>query len=78
MAVDCGIKYAIIRQLVERGAEVRLVPWDTPLMDHIEWCDGMFLSNGPGDPTKCDATIENLKNMLTPLWELACFCLKTC
>ena len=47
LAVDCGIKYNIIRCLVERGAEVKLVPHDHPLVNELEHHDGLFLSNGP-------------------------------
>jgi carbamoyl-phosphate synthase (ammonia) len=64
LAVDCGIKYNIIRCLVERGAEVKLVPHDHPLVNELEHHDGLFLSNGPGDPTMCTATINNLKEVL--------------
>ena len=64
LAVDCGIKYNIIRCLVERGAEVKLVPHDHPLASELEHHDGLFLSNGPGDPSMCTATIDNLKEVL--------------
>ena len=48
LAVDCGIKNNIIRHLVDRGAEVKLVPWDHDITK--ESFDGLFLSNGPGNP----------------------------
>jgi len=48
-AVDCGLKYNQLRCLARRGARVDVVPWDTPL-DDIGHYDGLFLSNGPGDP----------------------------
>lgn len=63
-AVDCGIKSNIIRMLVERGAEVKLVPWNFALYDDLQNCDGVFLSNGPGDPEMCKETIEQLRKVL--------------
>mmetsp|Transcript_9126 Transcript_9126/g.22385 ORF Transcript_9126/g.22385 Transcript_9126/m.22385 type:complete len:1521 (+) Transcript_9126:246-4808(+) len=67
LAVDCGIKNNIIRQLVKKGAEVKVVPFDYPIADpkELEWADGIFLSNGPGDPTMCTETIENLQKILS-------------
>jgi carbamoyl-phosphate synthase small subunit len=47
--VDCGVKWNIIRQLVELDCEVELLPWDTDL-SKVD-CQGWLLSNGPGDPT---------------------------
>ena len=66
VAVDCGIKSNIIRMLVDRGAEIKLVPWNHDLYAELESgdCDGIFLSNGPGDPTMCKETIANLKKVL--------------
>jgi carbamoyl-phosphate synthase (ammonia) len=64
LAVDCGIKYNIIRCLVERGAQVTLVPYDHDLLKEMETHDGLFLSNGPGDPTMCVETIDQLKKIL--------------
>ena len=63
MAVDCGLKYNQIRCLVSRGARVDVVPWDFDLAK-AEHYDGLFLSNGPGDPQMCDITIKNLKKVL--------------
>lgn len=65
IAVDCGMKYNIIRQLVRRGAELTVVPWDYPFAAEMHKYDGLFLSNGPGDPTMCGATIEELKKVIT-------------
>lgn len=58
--VDCGLKYNQIRCLLKRGARVDVVPWDHPL--NPQDYDGLFLSNGPGDPLLCDATIQNIKS----------------
>ena len=61
--VDCGVKHNILRCLVSRGVEVVRVPWnyDFTGMDY----DGLFLSNGPGDPAVCTETIDHLRKALT-------------
>jgi carbamoyl-phosphate synthase (ammonia) len=64
LAVDCGMKYNIIRELVERGAEVTLVPWDYEVAANYEKFDGLFLSNGPGDPVMCTKTIDELRKVI--------------
>lgn len=64
LALDCGCKANIIRSLVVRGAEVTLVPFDHPLEALMEEHDGLFLSNGPGDPTMAAKTIDNLRAVL--------------
>ena len=60
--VDCGVKHNILRCLVARGVEVVRVPWDYDFtgMDY----DGLFLSNGPGDPAVCTATIDHIRQAL--------------
>lgn len=57
--VDCGCKNNIIRCLIKRGAIVTVVPWDYDFttMNY----DGVMISNGPGDPSKCGATVANIK-----------------
>ncbi|XP_014672691.1 PREDICTED: CAD protein-like [Priapulus caudatus] len=62
VCVDCGLKFNQIRCLVTRGAKVTVVPWDHPLRSN-EY-DGLFISNGPGDPTQCVATITNLRKLI--------------
>lgn len=64
MAVDCGIKYNIIRQLCNKGAEVTVVPHDYDISGNIAHYDGLFLSNGPGDPQMCVETTEQLGKIL--------------
>ncbi|GMO25421.1 MAG: glutamine-hydrolyzing carbamoyl-phosphate synthase small subunit [Termitinemataceae bacterium] len=61
--VDCGAKANILRCLLERGVEVIRVPWDyDPLSAGAELkYDGLFLSNGPGDPKACGKTIAMLR-----------------
>uniref|UniRef100_A0A669B8D8 Multifunctional protein CAD n=1 Tax=Oreochromis niloticus TaxID=8128 RepID=A0A669B8D8_ORENI len=61
--VDCGIKYNQIRCLAQRGARVTVVPWNHPL-DTADF-DGLFVSNGPGDPQLCEATINNVRKVVS-------------
>ena len=60
--VDCGVKYNIIRNLLRRDTTIIRVPWDYDF-SHEDY-DGLFLSNGPGDPKMCRATIENIRHSL--------------
>lgn len=60
--VDCGIKHNIIRCLVERGMHVVRVPWDYDFSG-IKY-DGLFISNGPGNPDFAVATIEHIRQAL--------------
>jgi len=64
LAVDCGMKYNIIRQLVKRGVEMTVVPWNHPFASEMHLYDGLFLSNGPGDPTMCAETIDQLRKVI--------------
>lgn len=57
--VDCGVKHNIIRCLINRNVQVIRVPWDYDF-NSIEY-DGLFISNGPGNPDFCTKTIENIK-----------------
>ncbi len=61
LLIDCGVKYNIIRNLIKRDATVILVPWDWDISK--EEFDGLFISNGPGDPKMCVKTIENIKKI---------------
>ncbi|MDR2038026.1 MAG: glutamine-hydrolyzing carbamoyl-phosphate synthase small subunit [Bacteroidales bacterium] len=56
--IDCGVKYNIIRDLIANGATVIRVPWDYDFLN--EDYDGLFITNGPGDPIKCEVTIKNI------------------
>jgi len=63
VAVDCGIKNNIIRYLVRQsGVTLKVVPWNHDLASEV--CDGVFLSNGPGDPSQVMETVENIKKLL--------------
>ncbi len=60
--VDCGVKYNLIRCLLRRGVRVVRVPWDYDF-NSLEY-DGLFISNGPGNPMMADATITHLRTAL--------------
>ena len=60
--LDCGVKHNIIRHLIKRDVEIVRVPWDYDF-NHIDF-DGLFISNGPGDPNKCDAAVEHIRRFL--------------
>ena len=64
LAVDCGMKYNQIRCLEARGAQIDIVPWDFDLVNGMKSHDGLFLSNGPGDPQMCKTTVENIRRVL--------------
>ena len=60
--VDCGVKTNIIRCLLKRDVEVIRVPWDYDF-NELEF-DGLFISNGPGDPDTCDAAVQNIRKAM--------------
>ncbi len=60
--VDCGVKHNILRCLVNRGVEVTRVPWDYDF-NTLEY-DGLFISNGPGNPELCGAAVEHIKKAM--------------
>lgn len=69
LLVDCGVKNHIIWNFVKRDVTVIRVPWDHNFLD--EDYDGLFISNGPGDPKMCKETIANIKQALKkkkPVW----------
>lgn len=61
IAIDCGMKENIIRNLSKLPITVKRVPFDYDFTE--EHYDGVFISNGPGDPTDCTTTIEILKKV---------------
>jgi len=63
LLLDCGVKYNIIRYLLQRDTTVIRVPWDHDISK--EEYDGLFISNGPGDPKQCEATIKSLSSAFT-------------
>jgi carbamoyl-phosphate synthase small subunit len=65
VAYDYGIKRNILRMLVDRGCRVTVVPAQTPAADVLALQpDGVFLSNGPGDPQPCDYAIQAIGEIL--------------
>jgi carbamoyl-phosphate synthase small subunit len=65
VAYDFGAKRNILRMLVDRGCKVTVVPAQTPATDVLAMNpDGIFLSNGPGDPEPCDYAISAIKTFL--------------
>lgn len=61
VSIDCGAKRNIYRQLAERGCQVTVVPFDVePEQIEALHPDGLFISNGPGDPEAVDATVRTL------------------
>ncbi len=65
VAIDCGMKMNIVRSLHKRGCKVTVVPWNTPAgaIENLH-PDGVFISNGPGDPTDVPETIAVVKTLL--------------
>lgn len=60
--VDCGVKTNILRCLLRRDVEVIRVPWDYDF--NVLEFDGLFVSNGPGDPDTCDAAVQNIRKTM--------------
>ena len=76
--VDCGVKNNILRCFIRRGVELIRVPWDYDFtgMDY----DGLFISNGPGNPALCTATVGHIRKALEGTgrssgfaWATSCF-----
>src|SRR3989338_7542721 len=64
LAYDCGMKRNILRSFLKRGVKVVRVPWDFDVDAYTEPFDGLFISNGPGDPKTCISTIQSLRKAL--------------
>ncbi len=65
VAYDFGVKFNILRMLASRGARITVVPAQTPAADVLKLKpDGIFLSNGPGDPQPCDYAITAVRDLL--------------
>ncbi len=69
LALDCGAKSNILRNLADRGCEVRVVPHDIRAADILALhdrgeIDGLFISNGPGDPAAVQRTIDTLREVI--------------
>lgn len=69
LALDCGAKRNILRNLTTRGCDVKVVPHDTKAADIRAMyqrgeIDGLFISNGPGDPAAVEATVATLRDII--------------
>lgn len=65
VAYDCGVKRSILQGLLRVGAELTVVPWNIPAEDVLAMNpDGVFLSNGPGDPDAVTETYEQVEKLI--------------
>ncbi len=65
VAYDCGVKRSILQGLLRVGAELTIVPWNTPAEEVLAMNpDGVFLSNGPGDPDAVSETYEQVQKLI--------------
>lgn len=69
LALDCGIKRHILRNLASRGCTIKVIPHDTPAKDILDEirsgrAQGLFVSNGPGDPAAVETTIDTLRTII--------------
>ena len=65
VAYDCGVKRGILEGLVRAGCDLTVVPWNTPAVDVLAMNpDGVFLSNGPGDPDAVEETYTQVQELL--------------
>lgn len=62
VVVDCGIKHNIMRCLLKRNLKLIRVPWNYDF-NQLEW-DGLFISNGPGNPDHCEVTVKNIQKAM--------------
>ena len=63
VVLDVGMKFNQIRCFTNRGVELKVLPWDSPLPDP-EPHDGLFISNGPGDPSTLATTVEHIRSAI--------------
>ena len=65
VAYDCGVKKSILQGLVRVGCKLTVVPWNTPAEDVLAMNpDGVFLSNGPGDPEAVSETYQQVEKLI--------------
>jgi len=63
--IDCGVKHNILRCFLNRGIEIVRVPWDYDFNNsNIGDYDGLFISNGPGNPEFCDITVQHIRETI--------------
>lgn len=64
LLIDCGVKHGIMRALLKEGYELIRIPWNMNPEGYLKMVDGVFCSNGPGDPKDCGVTIDNIKKVI--------------
>ena len=64
VAIDVGMKNNQIRCFIQRGVELKVVPWDFDFLSDSESYDGLFISNGPGDPTMVTETVARISKAM--------------
>lgn len=64
LVLDVGMKYNQIRCFINRGVELKILPWNYDFLSESEPYDGLFVSNGPGDPTMVKETIARLSRAM--------------
>lgn len=65
VAVDCGMKLNILRSLNKRNCKITIVPWNTPAEEIVKINpDGIFLSNGPGNPEDVEELIQTVRTLI--------------
>ncbi|KAK0187138.1 hypothetical protein F5146DRAFT_765194 [Armillaria mellea] len=64
LAIDVGMKYNQVRCFINRGVELLVVPWDYDFLHESAPYDGIFISNGPGDPSLLSSTIARLSEAM--------------
>lgn len=65
VAIDCGMKKNIVKSMVKKGCFVTVVPYNITAEEIMRLCpDGVFISNGPGDPTDVKETIETIRQLI--------------
>lgn len=65
VAIDCGMKRNILREMALKGCAITVVPWNTSADDILKLDpDGVFISNGPGDPQSVKETINTIRNLI--------------
>lgn len=62
--IDMGVKYNIIRELLKYDVSITVTPWDYDFNAMGETFDGLFISNGPGDPNLCGETVKHVQEFM--------------
>ncbi len=62
--IDCGVKHGILRELLSRDVRVIRYPYDVSASTLLDECDGILISNGPGNPVRCSETIYTISKLL--------------